>query len=88
MAVDWTDPCARAIALRDAYYRALSGDQEIEIEARSGDGYEHVKFNKADLTRLEAEWKRAEDECAVKCGKTPTPRRHAMTLGARGRRCI
>lgn len=85
MAVDWSNPCSRATALRDAYYNLISGQQEVEIIAKSNDGEQMVKFAKADLTTLKAEWQRAEDECQTASGQTPAPRRSAISLGARRR---
>jgi len=78
---DWTNPCQRAAALRDAYYRVLSGQHEIEIEVRAGEGGQVVKFGKADLARLKAEWQAAEDECQRANGVMPAPRRFAIGLG-------
>lgn len=82
--VDWTDPCARAAALRNAYYRVISGDQEAEIETRTGEAQERVKFSRVDVARLKAEWEAAEAECQAKNGITPTPRRSAIRIGAVG----
>ncbi|MGV1352812.1 hypothetical protein [Klebsiella pneumoniae] len=83
---DWTNPCERAAALRDAYYRVLSGQQEVEIEARTGDGGQMVKFGKVDLNRLKSEWQAAEDECQRANGVTPAPRRSVISLGGVRRR--
>lgn len=80
--VDWTNPCARAAALRNAYYRVISGDQEAEIETRTGEAQERVKFSRVDAERLKAEWQAAEDECQRANGVTPAPRRSAIRLGA------
>jgi hypothetical protein len=86
MAVDWTDPCARATALRDAYYRVVSGEREIEIVTRTADAEERVRFSSVDLQALKAEWQAAEEECQRSNGVTPTPRRSAIRLGGVGRR--
>lgn len=85
MSIDWTNACARAAALRDAYYALLSGERETEIATRSGEGEQTVKFAKADLATLKAEWMQAEDECQRANGVTPAPRRSAISLGARRR---
>lgn len=88
MAVDWDDPCARASALRGAYFALLSGGMETLIRVKGPDGERESRYAQADLTMLKREMEAAEDACIVAGGGTPAPRRHAITLGARGRRCI
>lgn len=83
--VDWTDPCARANALRGAYYSLLSQQREIEIETRTLDAQERVKFSPGDLGKLETELRAAEGECAAMTGggTTNPNRRFAITAGSR-----
>jgi hypothetical protein len=82
-AVDWTDPCARAAALRNAYYALLGGQQEIEIRTRTLDAEETVRFAPTDLGKLEAELRGAEGECALATGSVNLHRRFAITAGSR-----
>lgn len=86
MAVDWTNPCARATALRNAYYALVSGQQEQEIRTRTLDAEELVRFTAADRGVLLAEMRAAEAECAASTGATNTNRRVAITAGGI-RRC-
>ena len=79
--VDWTDPCAKAIALREAYYRLIAGDQEAEIENRSGEGQQRVKFHRVDIETLKSEMIAAEEACQRANGITPAPRRSAIRAG-------
>lgn len=88
MAVDWTDPCARAAALREAYFALLSGGMETLIRVKGPDGERESRYAQADLTALKREMEAAEDACIVAGGGTPAPRRHAISLGARRRFCI
>lgn len=85
---NWANPCERAAALRDAYYRLLSGEGETEIETRSADGAQVVKFARTNLEALRAEWLRAEDQCQQMNGQTPASRRSAISLGARRHRYL
>ena len=78
---DWTDPCARAAALREAYYRLLSGETEAQVRVRSGDVDQFVAFHATRIDALKAELMRAEAECAAAQGKPP--RRFAIRLGSR-----
>ena len=82
MAVDYTDPCARAAALRDAYYRLLSGQQEVELRTRTLDAEETVRFASVNLGELLSELRAAEAACAAATGGTNTGRRFAITAGA------
>ena len=83
MAVDWTDPCARAIALREAYYKLLSGEMEESIRAKGPNAEDEVKYTKANLSALLADLRAAESECAALTGDTSATRRRAFRLGAR-----
>lgn len=78
-AVDWTDPCARAAALRCAYFRLLSGQQEERVRFRNGDTDEDVTFVKADLNVLRTELTEAESQCSALSSRRP--RRFAFTAG-------
>ena len=79
--VDWTDPCARAAALRDAYYRMVSGQQETEIRTRTLDAEEMVRFAGGDLDALRNDLATAESECLAKmAGQPVAPKRFAISL--------
>jgi len=85
MAVDWTNPCDRANALRGAYYALISGASESLIRHSTSEGDQEVRFVRADLARLKAELDAAESECAAANG-TDVPgrvRRFAIRGGAR-----
>jgi len=83
MAVDWTDPCARAAALRDAYFKLIKGDAESAIRQSTPEGDQEVRYSKADVDRLKKELDTATAECAALNG-TPVPRRRfAIRAGAR-----
>lgn len=78
-AVDWSDPCARAKALRGAYYRLLSGSMEERVRFRNGDVDEDVTFVKPDMNVLRTELTEADAQCAaLSSGK---PRRFCFTAG-------
>ena len=84
--VDWTDPCARAAALRNAYYALISGGQEQEIRTRTLDAEEVVRFSPGNQAALLMQLRAAEAECAAKNGTANPTRRFAITAGAT-RRC-
>lgn len=86
-AVDWSNPCARADALRSAYYRRLSGEAEVEILTRTLDSEQRVRFAEGSEARLLDELRAAESQCHLAGGPVPTtaPRRFAITAGARRR---
>ncbi|MEE7460678.1 hypothetical protein MFUR16E_04690 [Methylobacterium fujisawaense] len=78
-AVDWSDPCARASALRSVYYRLLSGSMEERVRFRNGDVDEDVTFVKPDMNVLRTELTEADAQCAaLSSGK---PRRFCFTAG-------
>lgn len=85
MAVDWTDPCARANALRGAYYALISGASESLIRTSTTEGDQEVRFARADVDRLKAELDAAEVECAKSTGAVVPRRaaRYAIRGGAR-----
>ena len=82
-AVDWTNPCARAKALTDAYYRLISGDAEVMIHHRTEQSERQVRFSATNLNSLRAEMIAAQTECATLNGQAVKPRRSAITIGAR-----
>lgn len=81
-AVDWTDPCAKAKALRDAYYALITGEQESVIRQRTGESETEIRFPATDVKRLYAEMTTAEADCAASQGMTITRRRYAITGGS------
>jgi hypothetical protein len=84
MAVDWSDACARATALRTAYFELVSGTKAIEIETRTLDAQEKVRFTTADKQTLLAALRAAEAECAASTGGANTNRRFAIGMSYRG----
>ena len=81
--VDWSDPCARYEALRDAYYRAQTGGAETLFRYRTDSGEREVRYAQANITVLRAEMDRAQAECAAKNGLVVPRRRFAIRAGAR-----
>jgi len=82
-AIDWSDPCARAKALWDAYNRLISGQQEADV-SYSGNGVNRrVSYSTANLDRLLNEYRAAENECAALSGRPVRWRRFAITGGSR-----
>lgn len=85
MAVNWEDPCARAAALRGAYYALISGASESMIRHSTSEGDEEVRFARADIAKLKSELVSAETECAILNG-TAVPgrsRRYAIRGGSK-----
>lgn len=74
--VDWSDPCARAEALRKSYYDIVSG---LERRVRFGD--REVWYSEQNLGDLKKELRLAEEQCAAKNGDRP--RRYAIRAGSR-----
>jgi hypothetical protein len=81
MAVDWSDPCARYAALRDAYYANLSGSGETLIRYKGPEGEREVRYKATDLNRLLAEMRSAQTECQIATG-APRSGRYAIRAGA------
>ena len=84
MAVDWTNPCARAAALRTAYFDLIRGETESAIRQSTPEGDQEVRYSKPDVERLKRELDAAEAECAASNG-APTPvraRRFAIRGGS------
>jgi hypothetical protein len=63
MAIDWPDPCARAETLRSAYYRLLSGTQEMEVAYTANGVERRVKYSQGNLEILRTELAAAEQQC-------------------------
>jgi hypothetical protein len=82
-AIDWSDPCARAAALWDAYNRLISGQQETDVSYTANGVNRRVSFAAASLDRLLNEYRAAENECAAKKGLPVRWRRFAITGGSR-----
>lgn len=85
--VNWSDPCARAEALRNAYYEALAGGTSRRVRFRAGDNEQEVQQSisggtLADLRK--AMWE-AEDECRASQGLEPLRRRVVIRAGSRRR---
>jgi hypothetical protein len=87
MAVDWLDPCARAAALREAYFRLISGDAEKVIRYKGPQGEREVQLTAADLKSLQQELAKAETECKGLTDPTSSSRRYAIRGGAMRRFC-
>jgi hypothetical protein len=82
-AIDWSDPCARAKALWDAYNRLVSGQQESNVTYSANGVNRTVGYSSANLDRLLNEFRAAESECAASKGLAPRWRRFAITGGSR-----
>lgn len=84
-ATDWNDPCARAAALRDAYFAALTGGQLQKVRFKHGDNEQEVAYGTSvgSIAALKKEMQTAEDECRASQGLPPISRRFAIRGGAR-----
>jgi hypothetical protein len=67
--VEWWDACARAEALRDAYFNLLSGQLASEVEFLANGVTRRVRYSQTDLARLETEWRAAAGECEGTTGR-------------------
>jgi hypothetical protein len=83
--VDWTDPCARAAALRDAYFNIVKGGSVSLIRTRAAGGEREVRFQKGEQALLRTELWAAEDECRASLGQPKLQRRFSITAGSRRR---
>lgn len=83
--VDWSDPCKRARALRDAYYALVAGDKEVSFQYQQEGALRAMTFQKVDMARLDRERQSAEAECLEAQGKRSRTRRFAITAGDNGR---
>lgn len=83
--VDWSDPCARAEALRKAYFEMLAGGTSTRVRFRAGDNEQEVQkaISGGSLADLRRELHKAEDECRAAQGLPPLQRRFAVTAGSR-----
>ena len=84
-AVDWTDACARAAALRDAYFNLLSGAKVQTVEYQDGGVQRSVTYmsTKIDLSELRNELRAAEEECLTGVSTSTTnTKRFAIRAGA------
>lgn len=83
--VDWSDPCARAKALRDAYYERLAGGSSQRVRFRHGDNEQEVQTSAmlGNIEALRREMLKAEDECRALQGLAPLNRRFAIRGGSR-----
>lgn len=88
MAVDWSDPCARYAALRDAFYNLLTAGSGAEtlIRTRGPEGEQEVRYGKHDLAILQTEMNAAKVACDLSNGINTTGR-YAIRAGA-PRRCL
>lgn len=87
MAVDWSDPCARAAALSQAYYNTLAGNGETLIRIKGPEGEQEVRYHAQDLATLKTEMVSAQAECAASTSGVNPNRRFAIRGGAK-RRCM
>lgn len=83
--VDWSDPCARAKALHDAYYERLAGGTAQRVRFRHGDNEQEVQTSvlQGNLTIIRRAMQDAEDECRKLRGLQPLNRRFAIRGGSR-----
>lgn len=77
--VDFSDPCARAAALRDALNAAVIGGVR-RVRFQNGDTVQETEFSASRVADLREELRTAERECGEATGAAP--RRHAITVGA------
>lgn len=83
MAIDWTDPCAKAVELSRIYHERLSSGAVKVVRTKSADNEREAHWYQGDMTLLRAELQRAEDECRAKQGLPALRRRFAITAGSR-----
>lgn len=83
--IDWCDPCARAKALKAAYYERLAGGSSTRVRFREGDNEQEWQSAHAgaSLAELKRAWWEAEDECRALQGLPPLRRRFAIRAGSR-----
>jgi hypothetical protein len=85
MAVDFSDPCQRFAALRDAYYNLISGANESLIRYKGPNGEQEVRFGPASRRAEDRNGKRGK-RLRVANGAANPNRRYAIRAGARRRR--
>lgn len=81
--VDWSDPCARAETLRNAYFSLIGGSQAYDVTYQANGITRSVKYSVIDTQQLLSELRTAEAECAGMTGAESPRRRYPMQLGAR-----
>jgi len=85
MAIDWTDACARAAALRDAYFALVSGSKAQSVAYQDAGVQRSVTYasSKIDLARLRDEIRAAEEECLTgEPASTISTKRYAIRGGS------
>jgi hypothetical protein len=73
--IDWTDPCAAVVIIREKYYQLLAGGGIAEIQFAD----RRVRYTQTSAADMLALLNRLEAECALKTGAAP--RRFAISLG-------
>lgn len=83
--VNWDDSCARAKALKDAYFERLAGGSSQRVRFRHGDNEQEVQTSSllGNIEVLRREMLKAEDECRELRGLPPLNRRFAIRGGSR-----
>lgn len=82
--VNFDNPCDRAKALWDAYYRRIAGEQEIKVRFKSGDDEQEVQFAQASVEEIRRAAMEADEECkATNPAHQPRVRRFAIRFGTR-----
>jgi hypothetical protein len=81
--VNWEDPCARADALRKAYFSLIQGTNAYEVTYQANGVTRTVRYSVIDTKQLLSELRTAEAECAELTGGASPRRRYPMQLGAR-----
>lgn len=84
--VDWSDACARYVALRDAYYTLIQGGVETLVRFKGPEGEQEVRYSAGNLALLKTEMISAQAECSAETG-TPNPNRRFAIRGGAQRRC-
>lgn len=85
--VDWDDPCARAKALKAAYFERLQNGTSSRVRFRADGNEQEYQSSMpgTSLAELRREWWAAEDECRAAQGLAPLRRRFAIRAGSRRR---
>ena len=81
--IDESDPCAAALALRQALVNLVAGRAAQRIVFRAGPNgvQRETQFHEANVDALKELLREYEDKCAKAQGKGP--RRYAMRAGGR-----
>jgi gpW len=83
MALDYSDPCAVAAALREARVKLAMGERAVRVEIGSGNVTRSVQYQQATMADLDQAIRDAEARCAAT--ETTTPRRAAIGTGYKPR---